>query len=223
MDASANQNRLPEIGTLIPPEKARTFKKQADLDRFIEEKYSPDVLKSLRSSVKSQRSVLRELQEAGLNGQAEALERIYRLHTQELKRKETLLGKLWRGVTAPFRFIGRQFKEHPIRTTLIAALLIGGAYLYFSGTGAALIAKAQQWIAKKMGGQMLANAGETAAGAAEKVGEAIPKIPTPNVPASGAPPVTPAPRILKPLPDSITPGEIERLPDFWKGPPIPKT
>lgn len=172
MDSSA-QNRLSEISALIPPEKAKGFKRQADLDRFIEEKYSPDVLKTLQSSVKNQRSMLTALKEQGLNGQAESLERIYRVHTQELKRKETLLGNVWNGVTAPFRFIGKQFKEHPVRTTLIAALLVGGAYLYFSGTGAVLIANAQAWLAKQMGGKLLADAGGAAAGVGEKAGEAL--------------------------------------------------
>lgn len=186
MDKSVSQNRLSEISTLIPPEKAREFKSQKDLDRFIEDRYNPEVLKALQSSVKNQRSMLEALKEQGLNGQAESLEKIYRLHSQELRRKETLMGKLWRGVTAPFRFIGRQFKEHPVRTTLIAALLIGGAYLYFSGTGAALITKAQEWIAKKMGGEMLAGAGEavsTGAGqAAEAAKGAVESLPIPSAP-----------------------------------------
>jgi hypothetical protein len=211
MDASA-QNRLSEMSALIPPEKVRTFKRQADLDSFIEEKYNPDVLKALQASVKSQRSVVRELHEAGLNGQAESLERLYRIQTQELQRKETLMGKLWRGVTAPFRFIGRQFKEHPVRTTLIAALLVGGAYLYFSGTGAALIAKAQAWLAKKMGGQVLAQAGETVATGADKAAEvltgaaeSLPVPSAPNVP-------VPAPTVPAPLPTEV-PGinEAEEL------------
>jgi|GEM_PF-3712217 len=161
----------PNVGSLIPPEKARLFTRQADLDSFIEKQYNPKVLKALQTSVKSQHTMLGALKEAGLNGQAEGLERIYRIHTQELKRKETLLGKVWSGVTAPFRFIGRQFKEHPVRTTLIAALLIGGAYLYFSGTGAALLGNARNWLVKRMGGEMVADAGAAAKTGAEKVAE----------------------------------------------------
>jgi hypothetical protein len=111
-----------------------------ELDRHVEGTYGTEVLTALKDSTSDQADVLRQLHESGLNGDAERVNELYNLHTQEFARKESLLGKTWdttkEVVSAPFRYAWSSFKERPITTTLVgASLILGGtgAYLYSVG------------------------------------------------------------------------------------------
>jgi hypothetical protein len=75
-----------------------------------------------------------------LNGSAERVQELYRVHEQEFARKETMMGSVWNTtkevVSAPFRWTWGAFKAHPVLTTAaVAGLALGGvgAYLYSAG------------------------------------------------------------------------------------------
>lgn len=111
-----------------------------ELDRHVEATYGREVLNTLKTSNADQADVLRQLHDQGLNGSAQRVEQLYRLHEQEFARKETMLGSVWNTtkevVSAPFRWTWGAFKSHPVLTTLgVAGLALGGtaAYLYYAG------------------------------------------------------------------------------------------
>lgn len=127
--------RMRDTGVEFPP--VQTVE---ELDRHIEGTYGQDVLKTLKDSTMDQASALESLHKQGLNGRAERVQELYRVHEQEFARKETMLGSVWNTTTevvsAPFRWTWSAFKSHPVLTTAaVAGLALGGvgAYLYSAG------------------------------------------------------------------------------------------
>jgi len=127
--------RMRESVVEFPP-----VKTVEELDRHIEGTYGQDVLKTLKDSTMDQASVLDSLHKQGLNGRAERVQELYRVHEQEFARKETMMGSVWNTtkevVSAPFRWTWSAFKAHPVLTTAaVAGLALGGtgAYLYYAG------------------------------------------------------------------------------------------
>ncbi len=144
-----------------------------ELDRHVEATYGPEVLRTLKDSTIGQGDVLEGLHKQGLNGRAERVQELYRLHEQEFGRKETLLGSVWdttkEVVSAPFRWTWNAFKAHPVMTTTaVAALALGGvgAYLYSAGA-------LESWLT----GVGASNIAEFFTGAAEELAPLTPDLP----------------------------------------------
>lgn len=125
----------PDAGVEFP-----SLKTVEELDRHVEATYGPEVLRTLKDSTADQADVLKQLHDQGLNGRAERVQQLYRLHEQEFARKESLMGSVWdttkEVASAPFRWTWSAFKSHPVLTTAaVAGLALGGtgAYLYYAG------------------------------------------------------------------------------------------
>lgn len=128
----------------FPPLRSRE-----ELDAHIEKTYGADVRDALHRSVDEQEDVIRELHERGLNGNAEALERTYKLHRQEMDRKETLLDKTWKVVTWPFGKAWEFAKKHPgVALLIVAAGAAAGIGLYYAGIGDMLVATVPNYSAE---------------------------------------------------------------------------
>ena len=126
--------KAPDMGVEFP-----ALKSVEELDRHVEATYGPEVLKALKDSTMDQAGVLKSLHEQGLNGRAERVAELYRVHEQEFSRKQETLS-LWETtkevVSAPFRAAYYAITEYPITTAVAAtALALGGtaAYLYYAG------------------------------------------------------------------------------------------
>lgn len=130
------------------------FRRIEELKEYLTERgLTLEHLRNARGNVERRKEFVEALRKSGVNGQAEKLASYLPRVGQEFERKTSFLEKAGSVLKAPFKWTWEAMKRHPYITAAVIVALLGIA-AYYTGVGASVIGKIQEWIAKQPDGAL---------------------------------------------------------------------